>query len=90
MHVMRIVGTVRGVPTEFDGKYLVEYEVPAMDFQGNYHGGKLITTADISKARRFQSAAEALELWRTECGVRPDGKPNRPLTAYTIEVSHVP
>jgi hypothetical protein len=38
---------------------------------------------------RFKTAGEAWMLWRRPSRVRPvraDGKPNRPLTAFTIEV----
>ena len=38
---------------------------------------------------RFVSIAEAMEYWRTVSTTvpfRPDGKPNRPLTAYTVEI----
>jgi hypothetical protein len=46
-------------------------------------------TDDERFARRFRSPVEALDFWRQQSTVRPlrpDGKPNRPLTAYSIEV----
>lgn len=41
------------------------------------------------RARLFLSAGEILDLWRrqnTLPPLRPDGKSNRPLTAYTISL----
>jgi hypothetical protein len=41
-------------------------------------------TDQIDKAQKFDTMAEAMELWRTSIGTRADGKPDRPLTAYSI------
>lgn len=49
-------------------------------------------TDDPNLARRFPTPAVALDFWRRTSTVRPlrpDGKPNRPLTAYSIEVVRV-
>lgn len=46
-------------------------------------------TGNRAEAITFTSYAEAMEFWRQPSTVkprRPDGKPNRPLTAYTVEV----
>lgn len=48
--------------------------------------GEGIATADLAQAKRFPSPAEALQYYRQTNGVRPDGKPNRPLTAWTVEI----
>jgi len=74
---LRIIGLATGQPTEHDGRYLVDYD---------HKEDCLITTDDPAKARQFQSAIEAIELWRAEYGLRLDGKPNRPLTAYSVEI----
>ena len=45
-------------------------------------------TADPAKAITWPDMADVLAAWKTQSTVlplRPDGKPNRPLTAYTIE-----
>lgn len=70
--------------TSVTGRYLMDFDVGA-------HNGRdpIPTTAAIEKAKHFPDASEALGFWRTQSRVRPlrpDGKPNRPLTAYTIEV----
>ncbi len=59
------------------------------DFDPNDRGGRgeASFTHDLKEAKRFDSAASVFECWRTQSTVlpiRPDGKPNRPLTAYTI------
>lgn len=44
---------------------------------------------DIRDAMTFADVAEAYAYWRTrskETPTRPDGQPNRPLTAYTVEI----
>lgn len=49
-------------------------------------------TGDVSKAKQFGSFSEAMECWKAESTIRPirpDGKPNRPLTAYSITVEKV-
>lgn len=62
------------------------------DFEANGGRGFLTVTTDQRCAKRFSSGREALEYWRTQSKtvpLRPDGKPNRPLTAYTIEIKQV-
>jgi hypothetical protein len=54
--------------------------------------GEVTFTDDIAKARRFPGFAEVMECWQTPSKVRPlrpDGMPNRPLTAYTITPKRV-
>jgi hypothetical protein len=63
-------------------------------FDPDLHGGRglITTTSDIGKARRFADAAEALLCWRQQSRrvpYRPDGKPNRPLTAFTVSFETV-
>ncbi len=86
MALLRIIELYSGQPTEHDGKYVVDYDPkPRLGPDGPWV--YLITTDDPAKARRFADAGEALEFWRMSYGIRPDGKPNRPLTAYTVEVA---
>lgn len=86
MKRLRLVGLVNGGASEFDGKYVVEYDPSAYAEDGTYQGGKLLVADDPLAARLFDDASRALEYWRQSYGLRPDGKPNRPLTAYTAEV----
>jgi hypothetical protein len=63
--------------------------VKAFDFEGAEGRGELHWTADRTEAMRFDGAGAALEFWKTQSvtvPLRPDGKPNRPLTAFTIEI----
>jgi hypothetical protein len=49
----------------------------------------VIFTQNRDRAKQFENAEQALEYWRTQSKtnpLRPDGKPNRPLTAYTVTV----
>ena len=88
MKVLKIYGLANGGPTPFDGQYLVEYDPTrdGVDPNGDPMSAHLVTTPDVGKALKFQTAAEAMALWRKEHGIRPDGLPNRPLTAFTVEV----
>jgi hypothetical protein len=50
-------------------------------------------TDDPEQAKRFPSYVEAVEEYRrvsTVTPVRHDGKPNRPLTAYTVSIENAP
>lgn len=89
---MRIVGLVNGTShTAFDGKYLVDYDAerdgidPATGLPTIAH---IAVTDDPARALVFDHVGEGLECWRRVCErdpVRPDGQPNRPLTAFTVE-----
>jgi hypothetical protein len=65
------------------GEYLEQYDVEAHDGRGFAS-----FTDDPAKAMRFTDISEAVTAWRTQSKVRPlreDGKPNRPLTAFSME-----
>ena len=63
------------------GRWLVDYDVfsPLPE-------GMIVTTDDPAEARGFPDAGAAMRYWRTDQGLRPDGKPNRPLCAYTVAI----
>lgn len=88
--VLLIVGVATGMPTEFDNQYVVEYDASRGD--GRYPiACHLVTTPDLEKATRFEFQ-DALELYCSVDQRRPtryDGEPNRPLTAFTVEVVRV-
>jgi hypothetical protein len=56
------------------------------------HGGRgdLVITAKLEDAKRYDDAAAALREWKRTSRTHPvrpgDGKPNRPLTAFTVEI----
>jgi len=95
-YVIQLLGLVDGTPTRFDTQYVVEYDpmkwryrdVSSIAEVEQLVGEFLTVTDDPTKAKQFASMAEATECWRSlGPGVRPwDGKPNRPLTAFSITV----
>jgi hypothetical protein len=49
--------------------------------------GAEVWTDDPAKALRFATFASAMACWQAQSNVRPfrpDGRPNRPLTAYSV------
>jgi hypothetical protein len=63
-------------------------------YDPRYRGGRgrASLTSDVSKALRYDSAEAVLRAWRAvnpERPTREDGRPNRPLTAYTITPEEV-
>lgn len=91
-YVIRIVGCCDPSHTEYDGKYVAEYDPTVHRPSGEYDGGLLRLTDNPSEALRFEYPGDAMEKWRQpagcDChGIRPwDGEPNRPLTAWHVEI----
>ena len=88
MKLMRVVAMADGRPGNWAGMYL-----HSADFDANGGIGDMAFTSDPARAMRFASSDEVLELWHTQSTVlplRPDGKPNRPLTALTIQIVEAP
>jgi hypothetical protein len=90
--VIQVVGLINGGVTGFDGQYVVEFD-PSRDgrepLTGQVMMAHLRTTPNLDEATRYTST-EAFELWRSvdpRNPVRPDGRPNRPFTAFSISVS---
>jgi hypothetical protein len=68
---------------DVSGLYLMEYDVEAFD-----GAGMARWTGDPAKALQFDNAGDVHRTWTqqsTTTPTRDDGRPNRPLTAYTIE-----
>ena len=87
MATLKIVGLVNGDLTEYDGKYLVDYDpTPRTDDDGEFV--HLIVAGQRQDARQFDSMQAAMELYLAPStkGPRADGEPDRPLTAYSVEV----
>lgn len=84
--VLKLLTTARGQVTEFDNSYLQSYDASYHLPGGEYDGGLLEVTQDINQAMRFENAAAALAKWHEAYGIREDGEPNRPLTAWTVEI----
>lgn len=64
--------------------------VPAsMDARGRYLAdGDLLLTDARREAIKFETNVAAFEFYQQSKGLRPDGKPNRPLCSYTVEISN--
>jgi hypothetical protein len=74
-------------PFEIEDQYLVSFDFDAM--RGTGYG---IFTDKPEHAMRFKTLRDAMEFWRTQSTIkplRPDGMPNRPLTASTISIFKV-
>jgi hypothetical protein len=72
------------VKTPHDGDWVVEWN-PHTEW--GVLG--LSSTRERSKAKRFAHHADVFRQWKTTSiiqPVRPDGRPNRPLTAVSIEI----
>ena len=70
-------------PPELDGAYLESYDVEAHEGRGT-----AVWTRDLAKALHFPSFETAIRTWQlrsTTVPWRPDNKPNRPLTAFSVE-----
>lgn len=66
-----------------EGKYLRAYDLEAREGRG-----EATWTRDKRQAKRFPSFIAAFEAWRSTSltvPARPDGRPNRPLTAYSVK-----
>jgi hypothetical protein len=84
--IVKIIRAADGTATPHDGRYIVRWHPHVR------HGTLAVTsTADIEQATRF-TLREILETRRSISRVepyRPDGEPNRPLAAITIEITEV-
>ncbi len=84
---LRIIGMVSGRPCAFDGQWIVEYDPtrPGRDPDGHPMTAHIVCSPDPAQARRFATTDEAQAFWQTTSGrTRPDGQPDRPLTAFSV------
>ena len=89
-HVLKMMtGTdMRPVPFHAPAKYLRYFDVDTDEGRGSAEW-----TEDINEAMTFDSTIEAWHVWRTQSETvpfRPDGEPNRPLTAYSVQIMPIP
>lgn len=85
--IVRLVDGVPGLrerPELYDllGQWVVRYD-PAFARLGEQW---LWTTDNRAEATRFDPK-EWFDLYSTSVGTRPDGKPDRPITVFYVEVS---
>lgn len=84
INVIRAIGFANGTPCPHAGQWLKSFDHEA--FNGRGHGE---FTDRLEDAMRFASSTEAFEFWRRQSKVRPwrpDGKPNKPMTALTVVI----
>lgn len=89
---IRVLGLVTGNPSPFDGQWLAEYDPtrPGVDPNGRPIRAHLVCTSDPAQAMRFSSPVAAHRLWRTNAGSRrPDGRHDRPLTAFHVAIEPI-
>lgn len=82
-HAMKIVAAADGGYTPIAGHYLASFDPDAHNGRG-----EIKTTREIAFALIFHDETDAFEFWKQQPSarpLRPDGKPNRPLTAYSVE-----
>jgi hypothetical protein len=93
MYVIRIVALAGGIinkrlQNQYVGGYVKRYDPEAFDGRGDVEA-----TMHAHEALKFKSTADAMAFWHQHSKTRPlreDGQPNRPLTAFTIEVVAAP
>ena len=86
--LLRIVGGANGAPCPEAGCYVRRYSADG-------YGGRgcLLLTPQVEHAHHYPSFIDALEEWRRVSAthpVRKDGKPNRPLSAFTVTIEPAP
>lgn len=80
-YVIKVYGLYEAEP--FDGQMVKSYAPEAFEGLGDVE-----TTSSLSEALKFDTLRKAVAFSRQPASnmpMRPDGKPNRPLTAFTLE-----
>lgn len=86
-YVIKILGYADGRTCSIAGGYVKNFDV-----DGANGLGVVLVTHDVEEAWRFENNTEAFQLWNKQSTVKPirsDGMPNKPLTAYTVELLYV-
>lgn len=81
------LGGYEPLPSDLEGAYIKSFNPDGHDGRGD-----LSATRDRDQAMRFPDHITALEYWRQQSKthpLRPDGKPNRPLTAFSMSIETV-
>ena len=85
--IIRILELATGERTDAEGQFVQEYTP-----DGNDGRGDLLLTGNAGQAKRYPNAVAALRDWKRVSETHPvrlDGKPNRPMTAFTIRTVNV-
>jgi hypothetical protein len=86
--LIQAVDFANGTPCPHAGQYVERFDFDTRDGRG--YGS---FTKDPTHALHFADKAAALSFWRTVSKshpTRPDGRPNRPLTALTVSIVNAP
>lgn len=84
---IKIIGLVDGSESPFDGEWLMDYDPRSTVHPVGGLSVHLVTTPDPAAALRFENFQAARREWMRWDGTdRIDGKPSRPLTAFTVEL----
>jgi len=86
--VVRLICWANGAPLNCAGEYIreVDTQIAATSYEW------LTTTPSIGMAKRWSSPMDFCNTYLEPLHsdpIRPDGKPNRPLTALTVEIERV-
>jgi len=84
MKMLKCMGLASGEPCDVVGQFLEYFDPDAYDGRGEVR-----FTVDRLRAKHFETAADALRFWNMVSPSRPtreDGKPNKPLTAFHMEI----
>ena len=88
--VIRLHSLASGGQSDFDGMYVKAYDPSYVNPETGYDGGLLEVTNEKAEALRFNEPVAAIDKWRETAPppyhVRADGKPNRPLSAWSVEI----
>lgn len=86
---IQLIGLAAGGVSPVDGQWVVEYDPLRPGANGwRVH---LVCSPDQADARRFADAKAAHEAWTASTGrTLPGGKPDRPLTAFTVAFERLP
>jgi hypothetical protein len=83
-YVICAIAFANGAPCPHAGQWLAHFDHDAFGGQG---WGEF--TDKINHAKRFDTFEEAMAFWNKQSTVmplRPDGRPNKPLTALTATI----
>jgi hypothetical protein len=78
---------IAGIPCDAVGQYL-----KTNDFEAHGGRGETTFTPDLKDAMKFPDKNAALLYWRTPSKtvpLRPDGRPNRPLTTFHVSIEDI-
>lgn len=81
--VLQIICRATGEPSAEDGQFIGAFNPRPLPH------GAVRFTRERRNALRFISAGEAFEFYGQAHGTRPDGEPNRPLTAWSVSIEPV-